>query len=396
MPSQLPSFISLIHRPMIQMRSVLGALLISTAAVLSTVAASSAAAQTAGTAVSSNVATASAEDELAGVIIAGRQVQGAQSMSPLSESVREFGSVMHEMVDESADATASAKQTEPLPTSQAAAVTHDKLILNTPVVDAANILTPAEYMHLTDQLRKIHQDNLAQAALVIVPTTDGVDIFDYAMAVADRWQLGRADVDNGLLIAVAINDRKLHILTGYGLEGVLPDAALNRIIREDITPVFRTGAYAEGLSAGIARIDERLRADPETLARADAQAASSTDESVGVDLIGLFIIALIAGSFLGAVLGRFLGATIGAGGFVLLAVMGGSSILFSIIAAVILWVFILARGVALPISGGGFGTGGRGGHGGGFGGGFGGGGFGSGGFGGGGGGFGGGGAGGSW
>ena len=301
---------------------------------------------------------------------------------------------MHEMTDEGDQATvATSSNSQTLPTSQAQAVTHDKLILNTPVVDAAKILTPAEYMHLTEQLQKIHQDKLAQAALVIVPTTEGMDIFDYALAVADRWQLGQADTDDGLLIAVAINDRKLHILTGYGLEGVLPDAALNRIIREDITPAFKTGAYAQGLSAGIARIDERLRADPESLARADAQAASVGDESVGVDLIGLFIIALIAGSFLGAILGRFLGATIGAGGFVALAVMGGSSLFLSIIAAVILWVFILARGIALPTFGGGFGTGGRSG---GFGGGFGGGGFGSGGFGGGGGSFGGGGAGGSW
>ena len=85
----------------------------------------------------------------------------------------------------------------------------------------------------------------------------------------------------------------MYILTGYGLEGVLPDAALSRIIRDDITPAFKSGNYAQGLSAGIARIDERLRADPESLARADAQ----TDDSVDIDIIGLFIIALIAGSF---------------------------------------------------------------------------------------------------
>lgn len=390
MPPQLSSVKSAMQQSMHQMRLAMAMLLLSTACVLP------AAAQTATAAAesSSNIATASAEDELTGAIIAGRQIQGTAADSPLAESVREFGSVMHEMTDESdqaAAATSSNSQT--LPTSQAQAVTHDKLILNTPVVDAAKILTPAEYMHLTEQLQKINQDKLAQAALVIVPTTEGMDIFDYALAVADRWQLGQADTDDGLLIVVAINDRKLHILTGYGLEGVLPDAVLNRIIREDITPAFKTGAYAQGLSAGIARIDERLRADPESLARADAQAASVGDESVGVDLIGLFIIALIAGSFLGAILGRFLGATIGAGGFVAMAVMGGSSLFLSIIAAVILWVFILARGIALPTFGGGFRTGGRSG---GFGGGFGGGGFGSGGFGGGGGSFGGGGAGGSW
>lgn len=117
------------------------------------------------------------------------------------------------------------------------------------------------------------------------------------------------------------------------------------------------------------------------MARADAQ----TDDSVDIDIIGLFIIALIAGSFLGAILGRFLGATFGAGGFVIVALMSGAGFFVVMIAAVILWVFLLARGV-LPITGGSgnFGSGGRSG------------GFGSGGFGGGGGSFGGGGAGGSW
>lgn len=323
------------------------------------------------------------EDDLTALIISANRASQSNPNSPLAESVREFEQAMNP-----ADQADAQVQSTPIniPASHAQSISHDKLILNTPVVDVAKILTPSEYLHLTEQLQKIYQDNLAQAALVIVPSTDGIDIFDYALAVAERWQLGQADTDGGLLITVAVNDRKIYILTGYGLEGVLPDAALNRIIRDDITPAFKSGNYAQGLSAGIARIDERLRADPESLARADAQA----DDSVDIDIIGLFIIALIAGSFLGAILGRFLGATLGAGGFVIVALMSGAGFFVAIIAAVILWIFLLARGV-LPITGGsgGFGSGGRSG-------GFGSGGFGGGGFSGGGGSFGGGGAGGSW
>ncbi|UYZ75310.1 TPM domain-containing protein [Moraxella bovis] len=276
--------------------------------------------------------------------------------------------------------------------STAPAVSHDKLILNNPVVDEAHILTASEKAHLETQLRRIYDDGLAQMAVVIVPTTDGMDIFDYAINVANRWQLGQKDTDEGILMAVAINDRKLHIVTGYGVEGVLPDASLNRIIREDITPSFKTGAYAQGISAGIARIDERLRADPETLARADARQVS-TDEEISV--VPFFIFAMFFGTVLSGALGRFLGASVSTGGFVLLATLFGVGLLTAIGAGILLWILLILgvflnggrRGGGTYVGGGGFG---------GSGGGFGGGGFGSGGFGGGGGGFGGGGAGGSW
>ncbi|MFC0819454.1 TPM domain-containing protein [Moraxella marmotae] len=334
---------------------------------------------------------ADAEDELAAVVLGGSQTD-----TPVGELVKNFTDELQDTPKKPNQNPNQNAQTKPS-VSSTDAVPHDKLILNSPVVDAAKILSPSEYLQLTEQLQKIYQDHLAQAALIIVPTTGNVDIFDYAMAVAERWQLGRDKVDDGLLIAVAINDRKLHILTGYGLEGVLPDAALKRIIREDITPAFKTGAYAQGLSAAIAAIDERLRADPETLARLDAQNQSQDNlaDSDGVDWLGLLIIAAVAGSFLKAILGRFLGASIAAAGFAFFAISTGAGVMIGMIAAVVLWLFLLFSGI-VPLSGGGGGFGTGGGSGGGRSGGFGGGSFGSGGFSGGGGRFGGGGAGGSW
>lgn len=274
--------------------------------------------------------------------------------------------------------------------SNATAIGHDKLILDDSVIDEAHVLTASQKAHLQTQLRRIYDDGLAQMAVIIVPTTDGMDIFDYAINVANRWQLGQKDTDEGILMVVAINDRKLRIVTGYGVEGVLPDAILNRIIREQITPAFKTGEYAQGLSAGIAKIDERLRADPQTLARADAQQIN-TDEDISV--VPFFIFAIFFGTVLSGVLGRFLGASVSTGGFVLLTTLLGVGLLTAIGAGILLWV-LLILGVfsngsrrGSTYGGGGFGGGGFGGGGGG---------FGSGGFGGGGGSFGGGGAGGSW
>lgn len=354
-------------------------------------------AATANSATVTATAQAASEDDLAAVVVARNGAindtlrTAGEPLSPLTESVRDF---TDEMSDNATDDGAVATAKTPT-TSSAPSVTHDKLILNEPVVDAARILSASQKAHLSDQLRILYNDNLAQAALVIIPSTEGMPIFDYAMAVADRWQLGRKDTDEGLLIVVAINDRDLYILTGYGLEGVLPDAAIKRIIRQDITPAFKSGQYAQGLSAGIASISERLRADPKTLQRADA--AIQEEENFGeesVSLFGLLIIGFIFGTFLTSVFGRVLGATIAAGGVGFMGMMAGAGFMVVPI-AIVLWLILLffkggsggdrgGRGgggfVVLPTGGGGFGGGG----------------FGSGGFGGGGGGFGGGGAGGSW
>lgn len=289
-------------------------------------------------------------------------------------------------------------------TSSAPSIDSDKLILNEPVVDQANILNPQEKQRLEAQLRGIYQQGLAQAAVVIVPTTNGTPIFDYALQVAEKWQLGDKDIDDGLLMVVAVNDRDMYVLTGYGLEGVLPDAAVNRIIRENITPLFKQNNYGGGILAGIDALKTRLTADPEVLARADAQAAERSTQQSSDEVpapIFLFIMAMIFGSFITKILGRVFGSILTAGGFFAGSLALGGGFFMTLIMAIFIWMFLISRG------GGGKGGGGKGGRrgggmiflpgmGGGSGGGFGGGGFGGGGFGGGGGGFGGGGAGGSW
>lgn len=289
--------------------------------------------------------------------------------------------------------------------STAQAVESDKLILNEPVVDQANMLSAQEKQHLSQRLRGIYQQGLAQAAIVIIPTTNGTPMFNYALQVANRWQLGAKDTDDGLLILVAINDRNVYVLSGYGLEGVLPDAINSRIIREEITPRFKQSDYAGGLNAALDRIEERLTTDPDILAQAD-ELASRREQSQsgvsGINPIVLFIIGLFAGNIVTGIFGRFLGSGLISGGFFFLSMALGGGFILSLILAIFLWIFLMGNG---HHGGGRGGRGGRGGgtpiivpggFGGGSGGGFGGGGFGSGGFGGGGGGFGGGGAGGSW
>lgn len=302
-----------------------------------------------------------------------------------------------------ATATASAQTTTTPKQSTQAPVAADKLILNNPVIDEAKILSASDKQAIETKLRSLNDRGLAQAAVVIVPTTNGEDIFDYSMKVADRWKLGKKDTDQGLLMVVAVNDRKMYILTGYGLEGTLPDAVAKRIISDDITPRFKQGDYAGGITAGINRIEERLTTDPAILKQADANRVNTnansnaqSNQEGGIPLIFLGFFGFVAGMILTSILGRFFGSIATAGGIVTLGTIFGAGLLGSMFVAFIVFLFLLFRG-------GGGGRGGRGGGGviflpgGGFGGGgFGGGGFGGGGFGGGGGGFGGGGAGGDW
>lgn len=301
-----------------------------------------------------------------------------------------------------ATAIANSQTTTTPKQSTQAPVAADKLILNNPVIDEAKLLSASDKQAIETKLRSLNDRGLAQAAVVIVPTTNGEDIFDYSMKVADRWKLGKKDTDQGLLMVVAVNDRKMYILTGYGLEGTIPDAVAKRIINDDITPRFKQGDYAGGITAGINRIEERLTADPAILKQADANRVNTnsnaqSNQEGGTPLIFLGFFGFVAGMILTSILGRFFGSIATAGGIVTLGAIFGAGLLGSMFVAFIVFLFLLFRG-------GGGGRGGRGGGGrvvflpgGGFGGGgFSGGGFGGGGFGGGGGGFGGGGAGGDW
>lgn len=268
-----------------------------------------------------------------------------------------------------------------------------ELYLNEPVIDEAHVLSPMQKQQLTQRLRGWYHQGLAQAAVVIVPSTGFESIFDYGMKIAEKWQLGSKKYDSGLLVLVAVNDRKMHIFTGYGMEGVLPDVVLSRIIRDDITPLFKRKKYAAGIDVGLSRIENRLTADPDILAQQDEERGLQKNNQEADSNIGLIIFAVIFGTILTKIFGRFLGSVFAAGGFTALSMASGFGLVASLGGAFFVFILCLVGVFNLFINGQSYGGGGFGGSGD-FGGGSGG--FGGGGFGGGGGGFGGGGAGGSW
>lgn len=121
----------------------------------------------------------------------------------------------------------------------------------TRVHDEAKVLTPAFVNGLEQQL-KAHEDSTSnQIAILIIRTLNDVPIEDYTLRVAEDWKLGQADKDNGALLFIAIDDRKVRIEVGEGLEGVLPDAICNQIIRNEIAPNFRQSNYEAGIQSAV-------------------------------------------------------------------------------------------------------------------------------------------------
>jgi uncharacterized protein len=263
--------------------------------------------------------------------------------------------------------------------------------LRTRVTDRTGTLTPDQSASLESKLEALEADVGAQVAVLLVSTARPEAIEQYALRVVEAWRLGRADVDDGVLLLVALEDREVRIEVGYGLEGALTDATANRIIDEAIVPHFRNGDMYGGLASGVDRIVAVVRGEP--LPPPERPGGGAPDP---VGYLPLAIIAaLFVGSVLRAILGRVLGAT-ATGGLTGVAAFWLSSLFAPALGAgVVAFLLTLMMGGQR-----GWTTGGRrrrGGFFGGFPGGFGGGGGGfGGGFGGGGGGFGGGGASGGW
>ncbi|MGE8590496.1 MAG: TPM domain-containing protein, partial [Alcaligenes sp.] len=117
------------------------------------------------------------------------------------------------------------------------------------VTDTTGTLTAEQKSRLDQQLKTREQDKGAQVVILMVPTTGEETIEQYALRVFDVWKIGRKKVDDGILLLVAKDDRRMRIQTGYGLEGAVTDLQSGRIIREQMTPRFREGDFYGGIQA---------------------------------------------------------------------------------------------------------------------------------------------------
>ena len=257
--------------------------------------------------------------------------------------------------------------------------------LTQPVMDTAHMLSDSEQAQLNEQLEQYAKSKGTQIAVLTVNTTAPEDIFTYGMRVAERWQLGRAKEDDGVLLLIAKDDRKNQILVGRGLEGVITDVDSFRILSENVRPAFQQGEFAAGITAAVEKLQgliagEKLPDPPESI-----------EDTGAVGMAVLIPLAFIT-AFLKRIFGGFLGGVIGGVMAAGACLFFGTGILVALAVAVGVFIFSPILGGSTMIYPGGGGGGGRWGGGGGFGGG----GSGGGGFSGGGGSFSGGGASGDW
>lgn len=164
------------------------------------------------------------------------------------------------------------------------------------VSDMAGAMSPEARAQADAMLQSIWQETSAEPVVVIVPSLEGEDVDDFATRLFTDWGIGKDDRDNGVLLLVSINDRKMALRTGYGAEGILPDAVCSRIIRNDLRPHFRNADYDGGILQALNTMKQAMTSDE---ARRELMSAQANDaRAEGEDdffSVYIFICAIMGG-----------------------------------------------------------------------------------------------------
>ena len=208
------------------------------------------------------------------------------------------------------------------------------------VVDRTMTLSQSEQSALDATLRNFEARKGSQVAVLIVPTTAPETIEQFSIRVAEAWKIGRSKVDDGAILVIAKDDRKLRIEVGYGLEGALTDVTSKRIIDQIITPKFRTGDFAGGITAGTDAILKVIDGEPLPAPEMRQSTANFVNQ---LEEVGPFLLfgVLIGGGILRRIFGRLFGS-LATGGLAAVVVwmIVGTAVLASV-AGVIAFFFTL-------------------------------------------------------
>lgn len=168
------------------------------------------------------------------------------------------------------------------------------------VTDTTGVLSTTTVENLNVSLANYEVETGTEISIVLIDSTDGMPIAQFATALGNEWGVGKANVDNGALLVVAIDDRELFLATGSQLEGALTDLEANEIIDEVITPRFKNGDFDDGISAGIDGIFAAIAGESFTGLRMGDAGSGSPANFANIFFILIFFVL----PWLAAVLGR--------------------------------------------------------------------------------------------
>src|SRR5882762_2535858 len=177
------------------------------------------------------------------------------------------------------------------------------------VTDLTGTLSGQAVTRIEAKLADLEAKKGSQIAVLIVPTTQPEEIEQFGIRLLDAWKLGRKGVDDGAILIVAKNDRRVRIEVGYGLEGALPDAIANRIITETNTPHFKAGDYDGGVEAGVDQMISVVNGEP--LPEPDRKWEHHT--GLGNLLPLLLVVVFVASGVLRGIFGRLFGSVVTGG-----------------------------------------------------------------------------------
>ncbi len=252
------------------------------------------------------------------------------------------------------------------------------------VIDTTSTLSAADSQALDAKLAAFEQKKGSQIVVLMVATTQPEDIVSFANRVGNVWKIGRKEVGDGVLLIVAKDDRKVRIEVAKTLEGAIPDLAARQVIESAITPNFKQGNYAAGVSAATDQLIARITGEALPEPKRDSTGAGNAFGFEWADLaIFIFFAVPIAGGIARRIFGRKLGSLVVGGGVGALAMVVTASLLVAGLAGVAALIVTMMFGGGIAASsgsrrsggssgwgGGGFGGGGGGSFGGGGGGGF--------------------------
>ena len=224
--------------------------------------------------------------------------------------------------------------------------------LSARVTDLTQTLTAPEQQALDAKLADWEARTGNQLVVLMVPSTQPEPIGAYSIRVAEAWKIGRKGQDNGVLLLVAKNDKKVRIEVGYGLEGALTDVTSRRIIAENIAPAFSAGRFAAGIDAAVTRIIGVVaEGKPLPAPQPKAQQAKGGGFNLEMLLIVLFFIVPLVGAVLRRIFGKLLGSTVGAGIVGEAAWVVAGSVLIAAIAGIVGFVVMIFAGSGAALAG---------------------------------------------